>query len=278
MKKFLAFVISLCVLTSCEKVPVGERIKDPSAGGANPTGYQQQAVLIEEFTGITCNNCPKAATEIKKLIAAFPNRVNAIAIHASNFAIPNPPDYPSDFRTNAGTFIYDEATPFGVPSGMLNRLDYNTASSAKPFGSFADITAEILLKDTADIRVTAGSTVDSTNTSTLTVSFTNQKELVDGLDLYWMAVVTENKIVAPQKMPDNTKNTSYEHSFVLRESYNGNFGEPLNHGSGLNTTTVVTKTLSVSPDWDPKNCTVVAFVYDKNSGEVIQSFTTSLTQ
>lgn len=278
MKKILSLTAFAFLLISCDKVPVGERVKNPAGGGGGITTYQQKAVLIEEFTGITCNNCPKAATEIKNLEAAYPGRVHAIGIHASNFALPQPPDYPSDFRTPVGTFIYEFANPFGVPSGLIDRSNYGGATFAKPYQNFGTVTASILLTDTADIRIDVVSNADTTNNSaSLEVDFINQKNLTNSPDLYWMAVLTESKIIAPQKLPDNTKDKDYEHNHVLRASYNGNLGAQLtNHSTAANDTTSVTANLTLNPDWVASHCEVVVFVYDNNTQAVIQTVAVKL--
>jgi hypothetical protein len=278
MKKILSLTAFAFLLVSCDKVPVGDRVKNPGNGGGNVTTYQQKAVLIEEFTGITCNNCPKAAAEIKLLEAAYPGRVHTIGIHASNFALPQPPDYPDDFRTTVGTFIYEYANPFGVPSGLIDRTNYGGATFAKPFQNFASVTADILLKDTADIRIDAVSNADTLNLSaSILVDIINQKNLTNAPDLYWMAVLTESNIKAPQKLPDNSKDKDYKHSHVLRASYNGNFGTQLgSHSMAANDTSSVSANLTLDPSWVASNCEVVVFVYDNNTQEIIQTVTVEL--
>ncbi len=275
MKRHIFFALSTLILLSisCDKVPVDERVKDPTGNNGPVDGPQQRAVLIEEFTGITCNNCPKAADEIKKIEGAFPGRVHTIGIHASNFAIPQPPDYPADFRTGVGTDIYNFANPFGVPSGLIDRTDYNTATFSKPYGSFDGEVQQLIETGAADIAIALEVSYDaSAKRASISATFSNQKTLDYAPELYWMAVLTENKIIAAQKLPDNSKDPDYEHNHVLRASFNGNFGLPLtNHGFGPDNSSTADASLTLDNDWVAANCEVIVFVYDANTQEVIQS-------
>ncbi len=282
MKKnvFLAFFALALLSVSCDKILVGERVKNPTGdnGPVPANGLQQKVVLIEEFTGITCNTCPKAAAEIKTIEEIFPGRVNVIGMHVSNFAIPQPPDYPADFRTNAGTEIYNFARPFGVPSALINRKDYNTAHFAKPFRSFASEVEELIETGAADIALELeASYASSTKQASVNITFSNQKTLDYAPELYWMAVLTESKIIAAQKLPDNSKDPDYEHNHVLRASFNGNFGTPLaNHGFGPDDSSAANARLTLNNDWVAANCKIVVFVYDANTQEVIQSAAVAL--
>ncbi len=51
-----------------------------------PTG--NRVVLIEEFTGKGCTNCPKGSRELENLLTQFPNNLVAISLHAGFFANP----------------------------------------------------------------------------------------------------------------------------------------------------------------------------------------------
>ncbi len=282
--KLSTFTFFLTVFIACEKVPpIGERnlpaidtVGLQNTDTTNNLGYQQKKVLIEEFTGVTCNNCPKAADEIKAIEGLYPGRVVAVGIHASNFAVPTS-SYPDDFRTVAGKALYDFANPFGVPSGLIDRKDQGGGAFAKPFSNFGSEVQEILIKDTADISITTNAVVDETaGTISLDITFTNQKALSNNPDLFWVAYLTESKIIAPQKQPDNTKKSDYEHNHVLRSAANGAFGTNLNLGTSIDATTQVAGTLNLQAGWVISNSEVVVFVYDKNTFEVIQANGTKL--
>ena len=57
----------------------------------NSNSYVKK-VLIEDFTGHKCPNCPQAANEIKAIQDIYGDQVIAIAIHTSSFERPNNPN------------------------------------------------------------------------------------------------------------------------------------------------------------------------------------------
>jgi hypothetical protein len=103
MRKLFAFsaLLSLLFLT-----PQCDVVDQPFKGGTIDTtsSEQRRNVLIEDFTGHRCKNCPKASKEIANLVDAFGNdRIIGLAIHAGpgNFTGTNT-DYPTDFTTQEG--------------------------------------------------------------------------------------------------------------------------------------------------------------------------------
>ena len=99
MKRIVLFLSVLIAFSACDKIDSdnfidGEIIVQPED--------IDRKILIEDFTGHKCQNCPDAAAEIHNIQNTFPNQVVAIAIHAGYFSEPNPPQAPyltTDFRT-----------------------------------------------------------------------------------------------------------------------------------------------------------------------------------
>jgi len=121
--------IALALLASCN------HIDEPfQSGGVIPPTMDTviRKVLVEDFTGHRCKNCPKASKAITEIAIALPGRMVAIALHAgpSNFTAPDPPVYPTEFRTAAGN---DLASFFSVsfqPAGMTSRTDFTGSGTA----------------------------------------------------------------------------------------------------------------------------------------------------
>ena len=82
----------------------------------NPSNIIQK-ILIEDFTGHTCQNCPEAAEELHTIQSNYPSQVIGIAIHAGFFAEPenNDTSFTTDFRTEKGNSIHDKFVPWGYP-------------------------------------------------------------------------------------------------------------------------------------------------------------------
>jgi hypothetical protein len=126
MKTILRIFILVALtvgLNSCDKIegPVKEVVAPPAGS---------RKVLVEDFTGHKCGNCPRASKAIYDLKAIYGDRLIIMAIHAGGFATPFPPSapyYTYDFRTPEGTEL---DTDFGIsvagnPNGMVNRRQVN---------------------------------------------------------------------------------------------------------------------------------------------------------
>ena len=86
MKKYLLILISILIITSCD-VEEG-----PFITGSNTYVNPDKKVLIEDFTGHLCPNCPDAARELEAIHDIYGDQIIGMAIHVSTtFARPNHP-------------------------------------------------------------------------------------------------------------------------------------------------------------------------------------------
>ena len=102
---YLSFILT--TLIACDKIEQDEFLLDGGGVEIDTTTFVKK-VLIEDFTGHTCQNCPQAADEIHTLqqISAYQGKIVAIGIHAGFFAETNT-NFPTDFRTPEGTEVHD---------------------------------------------------------------------------------------------------------------------------------------------------------------------------
>ena len=127
----LFFGILLFNITSCDIVE-GPYLIDNNTNPVDTNTFVKK-VLIEDFTGHRCPNCPAAAEELAALQGFYGDRVIGIAIHPSSqaFSTPSPltsSSYTYDFRTEFGDDIDNifEITTVGLPRGMVNRTGFDT--------------------------------------------------------------------------------------------------------------------------------------------------------
>lgn len=107
MKKLLALAcISAPLLASAWNV------------GTEPT---RQNALIEEFTGINCQNCPAGHRTATELMNRHDGEVYTVALHSGAFAVATR-DKP-DFVTATGTAIHDHFGVNSYPCAVVNRKD-----------------------------------------------------------------------------------------------------------------------------------------------------------
>jgi hypothetical protein len=273
MKKFILGVsIAISALFA---LPQCDVIDQPFKGGTVDTTSttQQRNVLIEDWTGHKCKNCPKASKAIQELVDVFgDDRIIGLAIHGrpSSFTGVNS-DYPTDFTTPEGkavqSFFYGNSPP--LPIGMLNRENWSTSgfSHLSSHDNWATLSAEAM-DSTLQIALEADATV-SQNQLTVNASGFPQVPILHDLNI--VVLVKESHIVSPQLMPDNTRDTTYEHKNVLRDYVTDVWGEafgtaPMQPGETISDT----YSLPWNSQWVQANCDVVVYVYNPDNYRVLQ--------
>ncbi len=85
---------------------------------------QARVVLLEDFTGVQCVNCPDAHNLAKSLIQANPGRVAAVSEH--NYFLGGYPNSSEDFRTDEAFAIDALIGPTTLwPIGTVNRRQFS---------------------------------------------------------------------------------------------------------------------------------------------------------
>ncbi len=231
-------------------------------------------IVIEDYTGHRCKNCPKAAKSLKDIEALYGERIVAIAVHAGpTIFTGTTPDFPTDFTTPEGNQLKNFFGVFALPIGMVNRVDYSTTGLVhlKPFNSWAgiatnyiDSAAVVELKQQVDFDAN-GSTV------TVDVEAIALKDFQD--DLKVCVMLLENNIIAPQLMEDDTRNPDYVHNHVLRTMYTEALGDELALAPILQNDTATGQfngTIS-SNVLDVNECDIATFIFNARTYEILQA-------
>ncbi|MGB4204020.1 MAG: Omp28 family outer membrane lipoprotein [Bacteroidales bacterium] len=237
----------------------------------------KKTILIEEFTGHQCPNCPRAANALNDIVSTYGDRIIIVAVHANYNGRPTVA-FPADYRTEVGNaldtkFKMEES---GLPKSMVNRLGYPEGKHRIKTEELAEKIGEVISEDPImDIKVIGNYDEDSRKAN-FVVSITLLEEMQRKFNL--SVFITESNIVSPQKNsnPDigpTPQIDDYVHNHVLRGSVNGTWGDILCIGNrnpaGTNFSRPYQYTLD--PDWKENDCSVVAFVYDSDTFEVLQA-------
>lgn len=217
-----------------------------------------RAVLIEDFTGQLCPNCPKAADVISQLHEQYGDAIIAVAIHSGRLALNDSPAAVG-LKTDLGDAYYNYWNVPYQPIGMVNRsgnltdytnwiVDVETELAKKP---------EVLLNVTTEYD--AASRKVDVNTEIIGLS-----DNVAGKLQLW---IVEDDITALQTMPDGAVNMNYVHNHVLRDAINGQWGEDMT--VTRNQSATIESAYTIPEKWDVDNLHIVAFVY--NSAGVLQA-------
>ena len=247
-------IIAVLALASCDNVPEDERLIDV------PMPEVQRTILIEDFTGQRCVNCPTASAEIEKIKAEYgEDKVIAVSIHAGPFSR-SILGKRYALATDEGDAYYEVSGADHQPIGMVNRrglTDYPQWATA--VYEQIQITTPVSMELTALLDEEAG---------TLEVS-TSLLSVADVAGAKLQLWLVEDGVVAFQMLPDGSTDNQYVHHHVLRAALNGTWGEEVDLTTGVPSSSVSTFRLAdYSNVTDVHNLVVVAFVY--NGAGVLQ--------
>ncbi len=230
-------------------------------------------VLLEEFTGHKCPNCPGASALAAQLEDQYQGQLVLKAIHSGYFAIPdNDGLFTTDFTTDAGDAI---ASNFGIvlnPVGMVNRMPYNGNVVLNPGDWVSAIDDIINQPPQIYIQLQAIEAADGEGDICIHAK-THFLETLNG-NYYLVITITENNITAAQKTNDpnypDGEIPDYSHNHVLRHAVNGPWGVEISAGNvEAGTTFINSYQISPKDAWDIANCKIVAYVYNC-SEEIVQ--------
>ncbi len=271
--KLFILLFSLNALYSCDKIEEGNYRKP----FVRPETTKK--IILEDWTGHTCGNCPDAAKLAAELDSTFEGNVIIIGVHAGDFAKTSPGNFYYDFRTTAGNqlesfFRFDKQ---GRPKGMVNRVGFNKDDATNtdhvlPTNVWKDIVIKELSKD-PDAKITLDASYD-TSSRKLTANISTQF-ISDLNGDYKLAVcIIEDGVIQYQKwfghVPEDV--ADYVHKHVYRGAVNGTFGESIATGRiDAGKTVDVSYNYTLSSAWNAKNCKVVAYIYNGADYHIIQA-------
>ena len=228
-----------------------------------------QKIMLEEYTGHTCGNCPIAAATGQGLKQTYGEKLILISIHDGFFALPQAPPYQYDFRTSVGT-TYASSSYFDVtthPMGLINRVGYPDNHKKTP-GNWSAV-MDSLAADTLGPPIYIGIT-NIFNSSTRLLNSKIKLEVRTALTGEYKLTLLFIEDSIQKAQVDYNKNPQdildYWHRHVVRGAINGAWGD------GITVSLPGEKQEKEYSFTVPENyfgyttrfeqCYVVAFVYD----------------
>lgn len=233
---------------------------------ANPI----KKILLEDFTGHQCGNCPRAHEEVQNLSNQYPEKLIVLSEHVGYFAeVHSSGKYTYDFRTTVGNEIDNEfgASAAGLPKGMINRISYNNSKIHDKNLWNTLVSQELQKPVLADIQILYKWNSKKTKLDVAVQAKNIQLNTSENYKLF--VYLVEDSIINWQK--DYSKNPSdipdYVHRHVLRASFNGTWGENVVWSNQLFEKKYA---LNIPDGYQKDKLSVVAAIYETNSKEIIQ--------
>lgn len=248
--KYVLLFLMAFTFVACDTIEENERYIEKEVI------EKKRNVLLEEFTGQNCPNCPQAHRVVNALKEQYGESVVAVSIHAGPFAYEEGrlgPNYQA-FKTEESNAYADLWDIPSYPSGIVNRV--SGAVQHQSWGTFVE---NELQKDAKiNIELEALFNEDST-VITITSSLKPMADIEGNLQLW----ITEDDIVSYQ-LDGTTPVVDYTHKHIFRTSVNGFGGEEVSLTNNVFETKV--HDIAIQEKWNKKNLNIVAFVYNNSEG------------
>ena len=255
--KYALPAIFLLTLCACDEIDEQDRYEQV------PINFGTKNVLIEDFTGQRCINCPLASNTIATLQETFGHdRVIPVAIHGGDLTL---------------------AAPTGLANEIGNTYTAERGVSSKPKGE-VDRTGQLLDQEkwgttvleriamTAHVKLGVENIAFDADSRELSFSVKTAADLTgaQGLLQVWL---TESHIHTYQKTPDPNRfpqypasgnDHNYEHNHVLRACVSAKDGDALSLVAGGSDTRAYKYKLE--SDWVADNMSVIVIAYNAAEG------------
>lgn len=248
--KLILPAIAALGFTACDEVSEYDRyIELPEIQNTAKT------VLLEDFTGQNCVNCPAAHEVMELLSEQYGDRLICVSVHAGELAIPvERTRFEAGYiglRTAEGD-AYNNAA--GVGHWPMGSVDFGSAIDPDQWGSA--VRQQLELDPAAHIELSATVADGKVKISSELTPLTDFK----GKYLVW---IVESDIVTVQRGESGLK-LDYVHNNVFRAAVNGTWGQDLELKDGIKAT--VDNEIELRDNqyekWNADNLAVVAFIYD----------------
>lgn len=221
MTRLLLPLLALLLLIGCDAVERPDRWREDPA----PI-VPRRNVLLVDFTGQRCSNCPAAADLLHSLTAGPAGaRIIAVSVHGGALALSTDAS-PRGLAGPDARRLTDEARVNSWPQGTVDRPVGGTL--LRPSAWNAALAEHLALAADADAAAQQSLVADAhVALATRTLSYTlRPRHLTDAAgqadaETYLHLWLVEDSITAPQTLADGTERADYLHRHVLRLDLTG---------------------------------------------------------
>ena len=254
IKLYMAVVASL-LLTACDNIPENERLIYEMPVTA------QRTVLIEDFTGQLCSNCPNATEVIEGLQEEYGDAIVAVGIHSGPLGFKGNSSN-IGLATDVGDEYYNYWQIEHQPMGLVNRR-----GAKEPLEWTAAVKEELAKPATVALEGYAQLVDDNISVQ---LDMTSIEGPIVGKLQVW---ILEDSITAVQRKLDSVTQQEltirdYVHNHVLRTTLNGTWGTDVSISEGDRQT--FSYQIAKDAVWNSDQLSIVAFVH--NDDGVLQAF------
>ena len=283
MKKNYFILLAMALLFgACDRIenPVTvakNKYRDDLYGPAptfNATSEATRNVLFEEFTGHLCGFCPPSTALALALDATLGERMVTVAIHAGSLAATGGTLFQTDYTTPVGNLYWAQLNGGFNPTARIDRLgglsSYEYLDPANPSSWQNIVTTRMNVATPVALQanceyVAADNVLNIHMNSQFIENYTGNVNLV--------VLLVENHIISAQEDYSQTPSEieEYEHEHVLRTNVTEPMGNLVINSPSTGYSSTNSFTIPLQANWVPTNMTVVGYLVDANSHEVLNA-------
>lgn len=234
-------------------------------------------VLVEEFTGASCTNCPDARQQLKAVSDANPGRIVVIELHTNNHPkgeyVKGIHKY--DLRAKDESDIFKTIFhyfPLGIPAASIDRTN-NGGELLTGMGKWSSAIND-RINTPSPVKLTLNNSYNAASASGIIKVNVSYTQAITPKNYISIAIIEDN-IVDAQEFLDHI-DTFYNFQHVFRKSFTPASGTEI-------LSTITTKEpgrvyegsfkYNIDAAWEPENCRIVVWVHnnDANTKEVLQA-------
>ena len=218
-------------------------------------------VLVEELTGVRCQNCPDGAADLQDLSQTLGDNLIVVALHAAAGYDQPFSDSKYDFRTEDGRaitdYIYVNGDP-GAPAAAIDRqlLDGQTDIFINRPWKGA-INARAAVQPELGLFLTKNYNA-ATRALDITANIAPDAPLTG--DLRLTVVITEDSIIDVQQK-GTQKIINYMHRHVFRDAVTAPTGDNISAALAIGSPFSKSYSVTLPENWVAEHCAVVAYVH-----------------
>jgi hypothetical protein len=239
----------------------------------------RKQVLLEDFTGHKCVNCPEAGLAAHELAKDLNYKLIIYSVHAGYYAEPDETgNYTADFRCETGETLYNDFQAYANPIALIDRVEYSGSVLVGAGNWEAAVMQEIEKENIIDLKLQNYYFPDLNKIQLFVFSKFHSATS----DKYKLVVyLVEDGIVSPQRnnnpgIGDSPDWLDYKHHNILRTSINSTYGGEFSTGGNVETGKEYTsqfiypKEGTFNPEWVISNCKIIAYIYNDATKEILQ--------
>lgn len=255
---------ALMALASCDNIDEADRfipVERPES---------DKVILIEEFTGARCVNCPTGAATVADLHEQYPGQVVAVSLYPEQMASLTAP-ITTDLRTTVASDIFSafDGTSKGLPAAMFDRSTFNGSVLQLTVTQWPSFVYDLLSNQTSPVNI-ALETAYNESSRELTVNYNVDFLSAVNEEVSFQLYITEDGIESMQLTPTGM-DTKYINNHVLRAALNGTWGTSLGSLTLAGQQKSGSATVTLKDDWKAENCNVVGFLARTGDKTVLQA-------